>query len=150
MVPEVCAYANNQHMLGMELTHDPRHTSFFKAMQRCVQLSACDRQPVHTSSSFFDKSESPILYGVLHRVNLQNFLKLQFPCSKEGVLLILDEEATASSLDARTAGRRVTRLMELPDPSRPLNGTEACSRIWCCFEISVALDPLFGGAPREF
>lgn len=58
----VCAYANNQHELGTDLTHDPLHSSFFRAMCLC-----------------------------------------------EGVLLVLDQDAT---------------------PFR---------RIWCCFEQSVAI-----------
>merc|ERR1712205_230316 len=31
----VCAYANNQHELGADITEDPRASSFFKAMQLC-------------------------------------------------------------------------------------------------------------------
>lgn len=31
----VCAYANNQNELGLELTSDPLQSSFFKAMQQC-------------------------------------------------------------------------------------------------------------------
>lgn len=34
----VCAYANNQHELGKDLTHDPRSTSFFRAMSLCDGL----------------------------------------------------------------------------------------------------------------
>lgn len=58
----VCAYANNQHELGQDLTRDPCRTSFFRAMRLCI-----------------------------------------------GLLLVLDEHA------------------------RPF------SRIWCCFEMSMAL-----------
>eukprot|EP00930_Biecheleria_cincta_P034306 TRINITY_DN23728_c0_g1_i1.p1 TRINITY_DN23728_c0_g1~~TRINITY_DN23728_c0_g1_i1.p1 ORF type:complete len:719 (-),score=115.95 TRINITY_DN23728_c0_g1_i1:85-2241(-) len=32
----VCAYANNQHQLGLDLTMDPRETSFFRAMRNSV------------------------------------------------------------------------------------------------------------------
>ena len=28
----VCAHANNQHELGLEISNDPRQTSFFRAM----------------------------------------------------------------------------------------------------------------------
>jgi len=31
----VCAYANNQHDLGAEITADPKDSAFFKAMQEC-------------------------------------------------------------------------------------------------------------------
>ena len=31
----VCAYANNQHILGEAISDNPRKTSFFKAMQLC-------------------------------------------------------------------------------------------------------------------
>lgn len=34
----VCAYANNQHELGCDLTRDPKMTSFFKAMRLAVGL----------------------------------------------------------------------------------------------------------------
>lgn len=34
----VCAYANNQHELGKDLTQDPRSTSFFRAMSLCDGL----------------------------------------------------------------------------------------------------------------
>ncbi|CAK8987205.1 unnamed protein product [Durusdinium trenchii] len=34
----VCAYANNQHELGKDLTSDPRSTSFFRAMSLCEGL----------------------------------------------------------------------------------------------------------------
>lgn len=34
----VCAYANNQHELGKDLSHDPRSSSFFRAMSLCEGL----------------------------------------------------------------------------------------------------------------
>ena len=31
----VCVCADNQHELGVDITVDPRESSFFKAMQKC-------------------------------------------------------------------------------------------------------------------
>eukprot|EP00931_Biecheleriopsis_adriatica_P067565 TRINITY_DN41684_c0_g1_i1.p1 TRINITY_DN41684_c0_g1~~TRINITY_DN41684_c0_g1_i1.p1 ORF type:complete len:937 (+),score=105.36 TRINITY_DN41684_c0_g1_i1:46-2856(+) len=81
----VCAYANNQHALGMELVANPRETSFFRAMRSCVGVLL-----------ILDSSASPF-----ERI---------WCCFEESVALT-DEERTRMLLDIATSDKGVEALL---------------------------------------